>query len=49
MNYTGNMINKYPASLKLISSVVNHTAVDETILGKAEKKIVEENKPESGS
>ena len=28
MNNTGEMINKYPASLKLIRSLINYTAAD---------------------
>ena len=41
------MLNKYPASFKQIRSVVNHNAADKKIglLGKAEKKFVEANKP----
>ena len=43
------MISKYPASLKLIGILVNHTLLQtKTILGNAEKKIVEENKPKLG-
>ena len=47
---TGNMLNKYPASFKQTGSVFNHTAADKNnrILGKAEKKFVEENKPKLG-
>ena len=47
---TGKMLNKYPASFKQIRSVVNHTAADKKIrlLGKAEKKFVEANKPKLG-
>ena len=47
---TGKMLNKYPASFKQIRSVVNHTAADKQIrlLGKAEKKFVEANKPKLG-
>ena len=47
---TSKMLNKYPASFKQIRSVVNHTAADKnnSLLGKAEKKLVEENKPKLG-
>ena len=47
---TGKELNKYPASFKQIRSVVNHTAADKQIrlLGKAEKKFVEANKPKLG-
>ena len=42
---TGDTINKYPAGRIL----VNHTLLlTKTILGKAEKRIVEENKPKLG-
>ena len=48
VNNTGKMISKYPASLKLITILVNHTTADKNNTWKHKEEDCGGNKPKLG-